>query len=190
VGVLGLAENMPSGSAQRPGDIVKTLSGKTVHVLNTDAEGRLVLADVLWYTCDRFSPRILIDLATLTGAVSVALGSEFAGLFANDDTLAAHLLSCGEATGEKLWRLPMTKNFDKDIDTDVADVKNLGTSGEGGSITAAQFLKRFLKEPVSWAHIDIAGTSWTRKTTPFVEKGATGFGVRLLDTFIQQYGEC
>jgi leucyl aminopeptidase len=190
VGILGLAENMPSGSAQRPGDIVKTLSGKTVHVLNTDAEGRLVLADILWYTCDRFNPRILIDLATLTGAISVALGSEFAGLFANDDTLADHLLSCGIATGEKLWRLPMTKNFDKDIDTDVADVKNLGTSGEGGSITAAQFLKRFLKEPVSWAHLDIAGTSWTRKTTPLMEKGATGFGVRLLDTFIQQHGEC
>ncbi|MDR2416582.1 MAG: leucyl aminopeptidase [Holosporales bacterium] len=189
VGVLGLAENMPSGSAQRPGDIVKTLSGKTVHILNTDAEGRLVLADALWFTCDRFKPRILIDLATLTGAILSALGTEFAGLFSNDDQLAAHLLACGDKTGEKLWRLPMTQRFDKDINSDVADVKNLGTSGEGGSITAAQFLKRFIKGPVAWAHLDIAGTAWIRKDIALASKGATGFGVRLLDAFVRDYGE-
>ncbi|MDR0406659.1 MAG: leucyl aminopeptidase [Holosporales bacterium] len=189
VGVLGLAENMPSGSAQRPGDIVKTLSGKTAHVLNTDAEGRLVLADALWYACDRFKPRILIDLATLTGAIVSALGAEFAGLFSNDDSLAANLIACGDKIGEKLWRLPMTEKFDKDIDSDVADVKNLGTSGEGGSITAAQFLKRFIKEPVAWAHLDIAGTAWTRKNTALAAKGATGFGVRLLDAFVKEYCE-
>ncbi|MDR1910613.1 MAG: leucyl aminopeptidase [Holosporales bacterium] len=187
VGILGLAENMPSGSAQRPGDIVKTLSGKTVHILNTDAEGRLVLADALWYTCDRFKPRILIDLATLTGSIVSALGTEFAGLFSNDEQLATHLIACGNKTGEKLWRLPMTEKFDKDIDSDVADVKNLGTSGEGGSITAAQFLKRFIKEPVAWAHLDIAGTAWTRKDSALAPKGATGFGVRLLDALVQEY---
>jgi leucyl aminopeptidase len=189
VGVLALAENMPSGSAQRPGDIITTLSGKTVHVLNTDAEGRLVLADALWYTCDRFRPKILIDLATLTGAVAVALGTEFAGLFSNKDDLASQLTSCGEAVGEKLWRLPMTEHFDKDIDSQVADVKNLGTGGEGGSITAAQFLKRFIKEPVAWAHLDIAGTAWTRKSTPMKSLGATGFGVRLLDHFVRTHCE-
>ncbi len=157
VGLIGLTENMPSGSAQRPGDIVTSMSGQTIEVLNTDAEGRLVLADVLWYAQDRFKPRLIIDLATLTGAIIVALGKEYAGLFSNDDRLAKELDAAGEATGEKVWRMPLAKAYDKLIDSKNADMKNIG-GRYGGAITAAQFLQRFVKD-TPWAHIDIAGTA-------------------------------
>jgi len=188
VGVMGLVENMPSGSAQRPGDIVTSLSGQTIEILNTDAEGRLVLADALWYTQNRFNPQAMIDLATLTGAIVVSLGSEYAGLFSNDDTIATRLQEAGEVTGEKLWRLPLSEAYDKDIDSSVADVKNIGSGRGGGSITAAQFLQRFVNK-VPWAHLDIAGTAWNKKGLPLSAKGATAFGVRLLNQWIQTYYE-
>ncbi len=187
VGVVGLVENMPSGTAQRPGDIVTSMSGQTIEVLNTDAEGRLVLADALWYTQDRFAPRLIVDLATLTGAIIVALGSEYAGMMSNDDTLASRLTKAGEASGEKVWRLPLHDNYDKMINTDAADVKNIGNR-EAGSITAAQFLQRFVNK-VPWAHLDIAGVTWSGKTAPTVPKGGTGFGVRLLDRFVADFYE-
>ncbi|HEX2580821.1 MAG TPA: leucyl aminopeptidase [Dongiaceae bacterium] len=184
VGILGLVENMPSGSAQRPGDIVTSMSGQTIEVLNTDAEGRLVLADALWYAQENYQPRLIVDLATLTGAIIVALGYEHAGLFANDETLAAQLSSAGQATGEKLWRMPMGPAYDKLIDSPAADVKNIGGGRWGGAITAAQFLARFVKKGVAWAHLDIAGVTWTKQDRPTSTLGATGFGVRLLDRFI------
>ncbi len=187
VGLVGLVENMLSGRAQRPGDVVKTASGQTVEVLNTDAEGRLVLADVLWYAQDRFKPRALIDLATLTGAIIVALGHEHAGLYSNDDALAQRLLEAGQAVGEKLWRMPLGDNYDKALRSDIADMKNIG-GRPGGSITAAQFLKRFVAE-VPWAHLDIAGTAWASKDAPGVPKGATAFGVRLLDHVVAAHYE-
>lgn len=183
IGVMGLVENMPSGSAQRPGDIVKSLSGQTIEILNTDAEGRLVLADALWYTQNRFKPKAMIDLATLTGAIIVSLGSEHAGLFSNDDTLANDLIECGLATGEKLWRLPLAEAYDKDIDSVVADVKNLGSGRGAGSITAAQFLQRFVNK-TTWAHLDIAGTAWNKKGGALCQAGATAFGVRLLNRLV------
>lgn len=183
VGVMGLVENMPSGSAQRPGDIVTSMSGQTIEVLNTDAEGRLVLADALWYTQDRFKPKAMIDLATLTGAIVVSLGHEHAGLFSNNDELATKLLKAGEKTGEKLWRLPLADAYDKDIDSSVADVQNIGSGRGAGSITAAHFLKRFVND-VPWAHLDIAGTAWDKKSKPLCEKGATAFGVRLLNQYL------
>jgi leucyl aminopeptidase len=182
VGVVGLVENMPSGTAQRPGDIVTAMSGHTIEVINTDAEGRLVLADALWYTRDRFQPRAMIDLATLTGAIMVALGQLHAGLFSNDDQLAEELLAAGKAAGEPLWRMPLGDGYDKLINSDVADVKNVGNR-YGGSITAAQFLQRFVKD-TPWAHLDIAGMAWTDKDWPTVPKGATAFGVRLLDRLV------
>jgi leucyl aminopeptidase len=188
VGVAGLTENMPSGTAQRPSDIVKSLSGQTIEVLNTDAEGRLVLADALWYCQDRFKPRWMIDLATLTGAIIVSLGHEHAGLFANDDELAERLLAAGQATGEKLWRLPLHESYDKELDCDAADVKNITGNRAGGSITAAQFLQRFVKD-VPWAHLDIAGVAWSKKDAPTVPKGATAFGVRLLDRLVAEHYE-
>lgn len=188
VGVMGLAENMPSGTAQRPGDIVTSLSGQTIEILNTDAEGRLVLADALWYTQSRFKPQVMIDLATLTGAIVVALGNEYAGLFSNDETLADRLREAGEATGERLWRLPLAEAYDKDIDSGVADVKNIGSGRGAGSITAAQFLQRFVND-VPWAHLDIAGTAWNKKGQPLSVKGATAFGVRLLNQWIQAHYE-
>jgi leucyl aminopeptidase len=188
VGIMGLAENMPSGSAQRPGDIVKSMSGQTIEVLNTDAEGRLVLADALWYAQDRFKPQAIVDLATLTGAILVALGSEYAGIFSNNDDLANRLTEAGKATGENLWRLPMGKAYDKDIDSDVADVKNIGSGRGAGSITAAQFLQRFVND-VPWAHLDIAGTAWDKKGRSLSAKGATAFGVRLLNHWIQTHYE-
>ena len=157
VGLVGLTENMPSGTAQRPGDIVTSMSGQTIEVLNTDAEGRLVLADVLWYAQERFKPRLIVDLATLTGAIMVALGKEYAGLFANDDRLAGELAAAGEATGEKVWRMPLAKAYDKLIDSKNADMKNIG-GRHGGAITAAQFLQRFVKD-TPWAHLDVAGTA-------------------------------
>lgn len=182
VGVVGLVENMPSGKAQRPGDIVTSMSGQTIEVINTDAEGRLVLADALWYTRDRFKPKAMIDLATLTGAIMIALGQVHAGLFSNDEELAESLLAAGKAVGEPLWRLPLGESYDKLINSDVADVKNVG-GRHAGSITAAQFLNRFVKD-TPWAHLDIAGMAWTDKDSPTVPKGATGFGVRLLDRLV------
>jgi len=184
VGVGALAENMPSGTAQRPGDIVKSMSGQTIEVLNTDAEGRLVLADALWYCQDRFKPRAMIDLATLTGAIIIALGHEHAGLYSNDDKLAEQLTAAGKATGETLWRMPLGDAYNKLMDSDAADVKNISGSRDAGSITAATFLERFVNK-VPWAHLDIAGTAWATKDKPTVPKGATGFGVRLLNRFVR-----
>jgi leucyl aminopeptidase len=188
VGVVGLVENMPSGSAQRPGDIVKSMSGQTIEVLNTDAEGRLVLADALWYCQERFKPALMIDLATLTGAIIVALGHDHAGLFANDDTLAERLVAAGKAVGEKLWRLPLDDAYNRAIDSDAADVKNIAGDRAAGSIIGAQFIQRFVNK-VPWAHLDIAGVAWSKKDTPTVPKGATAFGVRLLDRFVSDYYE-
>ncbi len=188
VGVVGLVENMPSGTAQRPSDIVKSLSGRTIEVLNTDAEGRLVLADVLWYCQDRFKPKAMVDLATLTGAVIIALGHEYAGLFSNNDELSQRLIAAGQSVGERLWRLPMAEAYDRDIDSDAADVKNVGSGRAAGSIIGAQFLARFV-EGTPWAHLDIAGTAWARKDQATVPKGATAFGVRLLDKLVSQYYE-
>ncbi|TCS60383.1 leucyl aminopeptidase [Varunaivibrio sulfuroxidans] len=189
VGIVGLVENMPSGTAQRPGDIVTSMSGQTIEVLNTDAEGRLVLADALWYCKERFKPKAMIDLATLTGAIIVALGSEHAGLFSNNDALSEQITAAGKAVGEHVWRLPMGTAYDKMLDSQVADVQNISSGGRGaGSITAAQFLKRFVGD-VPWAHIDIAGVTWSKTDAPTRAKGATGFGVRLLDRFVAEYGE-
>ena len=188
VGLVGLVENMPSGMAQRPGDIVKSMSGQTIEVLNTDAEGRLVLADVLWYCQDRFKPKLMVDLATLTGAIIVALGNEHAGLFANNDQLAERLITAGNAVGEKLWRLPLGDTYDRSIDSDAADVKNIAGDRGAGSIIGAQFLKRFVND-VPWAHLDIAGVAWSKKDAPTVPKGATAFGVRLLDRFVADHYE-
>ena len=183
VGAVGLVENMPSGTAQRPSDIVKSLSGKTIEVLNTDAEGRLVLADVLWYVQDRFKPKAMVDLATLTGAVIVALGHEYAGIMSNNDELTKRLISAGDAVGEKLWRLPIGDAYDRDIDSDAADVKNIAGNRAAGSTIGAQFLARFVND-VPWAHLDIAGVAWSKKDQPTVPKGATAFGVRLLDRLV------
>jgi leucyl aminopeptidase len=188
VGVIGLVENMPSGTAQRPGDIVTSMSGQTVEVLNTDAEGRLVLADALWYCQDRFKPKFMIDLATLTGAIIIALGSEHAGLFSNNDQLAQRLLAAGQAVGEKLWRLPLAEAYDKLMDSDAADIKNISGGREASSITAAQFLQRFVNG-TPWAHLDIAGTTWSKKDAATVPKGATAFGVRLLDRLVAEHYE-
>ena len=187
VGVVGLVENMPSGTAQRPGDVVTSMSGQTIEVINTDAEGRLVLADALWYTQDRFKPKFMVDLATLTGAIVISLGHEYAGLFASDDTLAKRLDAAGKAVGEQLWRLPMGEAYDKQIKSDIADMKNVG-GREGGSITAAQFLKRFTND-VAWAHLDVAGMAWGKKDTATCPKGATAFGVRLLDRLVADHYE-
>lgn len=188
VGVVGLVENMPSGSAQRPGDIVTTLSGQTVEVLNTDAEGRLVLADVLWYAKERFKPQFMVNLATLTGAIVVALGDQFAGLFSNNDALCDKLVEAGKATGEKLWRLPLDEAYDKDIDSPIADMQNISNGRKAGSITAAQFLQRFVGE-TPWAHLDIAGTAWAYKDETLHAKGATGYGVRLLESLVRTHYE-
>ncbi|MCH8685305.1 leucyl aminopeptidase [Pedomonas mirosovicensis] len=183
VGLCGMVENMPSGTAQRPGDVVKSYSGQTIEVINTDAEGRLVLCDVMAYAQDRYKPKVMVDLATLTGAMIISLGHEYGGMFSNDDTLAAQLDAAGKASGDKLWRMPMGDPYDKLINTPIADMKNVGPR-EAGSITAAQFLQRFVKEGVAWAHLDIAGMVWSDKDTALWEKGATGYGVRLLDQFI------
>ncbi|MBI3445255.1 MAG: leucyl aminopeptidase [Magnetospirillum sp.] len=187
VGVVGLVENMPSGNAQRPGDVVISMSGQTIEVINTDAEGRLVLADALWYTQDRFKPKFMVDLATLTGAIIIALGHEYGGLMASDDKLADRLAAAGKAVGEQLWRLPLGEAYDKQIKSDIADMKNVG-GREGGSITAAQFLKRFTND-VAWAHLDIAGMAWGKKDTATCPKGATAFGVRLLDRLVADFYE-
>ena len=184
VGVLGLAENMPDGKAMRPGDVLTSMSGQTIEVLNTDAEGRLVLADALWYCQERFKPSCMIDLATLTGAIIVSLGNDYAGLFTNDDTLSQELQAAGGAEGEPLWRMPLPAAYEKLIDSQVADMKNIGGRG-GGSITAALFLQRFTNG-VPWAHLDIAGVTWRRNgALPTVPEGASGFGVRLLDRWVR-----
>lgn len=187
VGVIGVVENMISGSAQKPGDIVKAMSGTTIEVDNTDAEGRLVLADALWYTEETFNPGIIIDFATLTGAIQVALGHEFAGLFSNSDKLCEDLTKSSERVGEKLWRLPLHPSYEGDINSDIADIKNVGSGRGAGSITAALFLKHFVKSETKWAHIDIAATEWDTKNRALSQKGATGFGVRLMDDFIKNY---
>jgi leucyl aminopeptidase len=188
VGVVGLVENMPSGTAQRPGDIVTSMSGQTIEVLNTDAEGRLVLADALWYTQENFKPAFIVDLATLTGAIIVALGQYCAGMFSNDDELSDRLTAAGKGTSELVWRMPLAPAYDKLIDSPAADMKNIGGRW-GGSITAAQFLQRFIQKGVPWAHLDIAGMAWSDKDAPTVPKGATAFGVRLLERLVADHYE-
>ena len=184
VGVVGLVENMPGGNAQRPGDIVKSYSGKTVEILNTDAEGRLVLADALTYTEEKFKPKFIIDLATLTGAIIVSLGSEYAGLFSNDDKLSKQLIDAGESVEEKVWRMPLNKNYDKLIDSKNADMQNINYVGGAGSTTAAQFLQRFILNKTPWAHLDIAGMAFSKYGGALNSGGATGYGVRLLNKLI------
>jgi leucyl aminopeptidase len=183
VGICGLVENMPGGGAQRPGDVVTTMSGQTVEVINTDAEGRLVLADAITYVQRTYKPSTIIDLATLTGAILVSLGHEWAGLFSNNEELAAQLIKVGQDSGDKLWRMPLAEPFDRLIDSLIADMKNVGPR-EGGSITAAQFIQRFVENGVRWAHIDMAGKAWSDKPGTTYDKGATGFGVRLLDEYV------
>ena len=185
VGVVGLVENMPGGNAQRPGDIVKSYSGKTIEVLNTDAEGRLVLADALTFTEKKFKPKFMVDLATLTGAIIVSLGSEYAGLFSNDDKLSKQLLTAGEKVDEKLWRMPLHKNFDKLIDSKNANMQNINYVGGAGSTTAAQFLQRFILNKTPWAHLDIAGMAFSKYGGALNSGGATGYGVRLLNKLIE-----
>jgi leucyl aminopeptidase len=188
VGILGLVENMPDGAAQRPGDIVTSMSGQTIEVINTDAEGRLVLADALWYCQDRFKPAFMIDLATLTGAIVIALGNDYAGLFSNDDTLAERLLAASKASGEGLWRLPLPSAYEKQIDSTFADVKNTG-GRPGGSITAALFIQRFVAG-VPWAHLDIASTAWQKPAaSPTSPEWASGYGVRLLNQLVADHYE-
>jgi leucyl aminopeptidase len=183
VGICGLVENMPDGNAQRPGDVVTSMSGQTIEVINTDAEGRLVLCDAMTWVQKKYSPEYMVDLATLTGAIIISLGHEYAGLFTNDDGLADKLTAAGKAAGDPLWRFPLSAAYDKLIDSPIADIKNVGPR-EGGSITAAQFLQRFVDEGVKWAHLDIAGMVWASKPGAVWDKGATGFGVRLLDRFV------
>ena len=189
VGVVGLVENMVSGNAQRPGDIVKSYSGKTIEVLNTDAEGRLVLADALTFAEKKFKPKFIVDLATLTGAIIVSLGSEYAGLFSNDDKLSKQILNVGEKVEEKLWRMPLHKNYDKLINSKNADMQNINYVGGAGSTTAAQFLQRFILNKTPWAHLDIAGMAFSKYGGALNSGGATGFGVRLLNKLIEEYYE-
>ena len=184
VGICGLVENMPGGNAQRPGDVVTTMSGQTVEVINTDAEGRLVLGDAVTYVQRNFRPSTIIDLATLTGAILISLGHEWAGLFSNNEELAGKLQQAADESGDKLWRMPLAEAFDRLIDSPIADMKNVGPR-EGGSITAAQFIQRFVEDGVKWAHIDMAGKAWSDKAGATYEKGATGFGVRLLDQYVE-----
>ncbi|MDE1466223.1 leucyl aminopeptidase [Aurantiacibacter sp. D1-12] len=188
IGVCGLVENMPDGNAQRPGDVVQTMSGQTVEILNTDAEGRLVLGDALTWTQREFSPARIVDLATLTGAMIISLGNEHGGLFSNNDELADQLLQAGKTSGDKLWRMPIGPAYNKLIDSPIADMQNIGPRG-AGSITAAQFLGRFIENDTPWAHLDIAGTVWADKPGALWDKGATGYGVRLLDNFIRDTAE-
>jgi len=184
VGVMGLVENMPDGKAQRPGDIVTSMNGQTIEVINTDAEGRLVLCDALHWAQQEFSPVAIVDFATLTGAIIIALGNEYAGLYSNDDDLAAKLDAAGKASGDHLWRMPLAPGYDKLIDSPIADMKNVGPRG-AGSITAAQFLQRFIAKGMPWAHCDIAGMAWADKAGVTWDKGATGYGVRLMDQYIR-----
>ena len=186
VGVVGLVENMVSGNAQRPGDIVKSYSGKTIEILNTDAEGRLVLADALTFTERKYKPKFIIDLATLTGAIIVCLGSEYAGLFSNDDKLSKQIFDAGEIVEEKVWRMPLHKNYDKLMNSKNADVQNINYVGGAGSTTAAQFLQRFIINKTPWAHLDIAGMAFSKYGGALNSGGATGFGVRLLNELVEQ----
>jgi leucyl aminopeptidase len=187
VGAIGIVENMPDGNAQRPGDIVTSMSGQTIEIINTDAEGRLVLADVLWYVAKKFKPKFMIDLATLTGAIMVALGTEYAGLFSNNDQLADRLGQAGQATGERVWRMPLGAEYDKLIDSQFADMKNTG-GRHGGSITAAQFLQRFV-DGTPWAHLDIAGTAMGAPKTDINQSWGSGYGVRLLERLVAEHYE-
>ena len=189
VGVVGLVENMPDGNAQRPGDVVKSFSGKSIEIFNTDAEGRLVLADILTYTEKIFKPKFIINLATLTGAIIVSLGNEFAGLFSNNDQLANRINKAGYKDNEKAWRLPLNKNYDKLMDSQIADVQNINYIGGAGSITAAQFLQRFILNRTPWAHLDIAGMAWSKKANKTISIGATGYGVKLLNRLVEEYYE-
>lgn len=185
VGVVGLVENMPDGRAMRPGDVITSMSGQTIEVLNTDAEGRLVLCDALHWTQTEFAPKQIVDFATLTGAIIVSLGNEYAGLFSNNDDLSAKLLASGISSGDKLWRFPLSPAYDKQINSPIADMQNIGGKG-AGSITAAQFLQRFIMNDTPWAHCDIAGMAWADKAGPTHDKGATGYGVRLIDNFVRE----
>ena len=187
IGVVGLVENMPDGTAQKPGDIVKSMSGQTIEIQNTDAEGRLVLADALWYAQDKYKPEIMIDLATLTGAIVMSLGNKMAGIFSNNDDLSDKLLEAGRVSGDNVWRLPLSESYDKMINSQFADMKNIGMGG-AGSITAAQFLKRFVNK-VPWVHIDIAGTATGMEKSSINTSWASGFGVNLLDTLISKFYE-
>ena len=185
IGILGLVENMPDANAQRPGDVVTSMSGQTIEVINTDAEGRLVLADALWYCQDRFKPKFMVDLATLTGAIIISLGADYAGLFSNNDELAANLLAASQAEGELLWRMPLPDQYNRQIESMIADMKNTG-GRPGGSITAALFLQKFVNN-LPWAHLDIASTAWKKPSSvPTVPEGATGYGVRLLNRLVQE----
>jgi len=189
VGVVGLVENMPGANAQRPGDIVKSFSGKTIEVLNTDAEGRLVLADALSFTEKKYKPKFIVDLATLTGAIIISLGEEYAGLFSNNDELSKNIFKASENVNEKVWRLPLHKNYDKLMNSSIADMQNINYAGGAGSITAAQFLQRFIINKTPWAHLDIAGMAFSKKAANLNPGGATGFGVRLLNNLIKEYYE-
>ena len=186
-GIVGLVENMPSGSAYKPGDIIKSYKGINVEVLNTDAEGRLVLADIITYGCEKYKPKIVIDFATLTGAILVALGQHYAGLFCNDDKLSDTLYQSGQDTNEKVWRMPLHDDFDKELNSPFVDLKNIGAGRYGGSVTAAQFLQRFVPKNTKWAHLDIAGTTWKNGGDVMNNKGATGFGLTLIADFINKY---
>jgi len=186
-GIIGLVENMPSGTAYKPGDIIKSYKGINVEVLNTDAEGRLVLADIITYGCELYKPKIVIDFATLTGAIMVALGQHYAGLFSNDDGLSDALYKSGIETNEKVWRMPLHDDFDKELDSPFVDLKNIGAGRYGGSVTAAQFLQRFVPPKTKWAHLDIAGTTWKNSGDILNSKGATGFGLTLIADFIDRY---
>ena len=184
IGVCALVENMPDGNAQRPGDVVKSMSGQTVEVINTDAEGRLILCDAMWYVQEKYKPQAMVELSTLTGAMIVALGHERAGLFSNDTQLSNRLRAAGAGLGEKLWRLPLGPKYDKLMDSEIADMRNVSNSRDAGSITAAQFLQRFVQPGVAWAHLDIAGVAWSSRGNETTPKGATAYGVRLLDKLI------
>jgi len=186
-GIIGLVENMPSGTAYKPGDIIKSYKGINVEVLNTDAEGRLVLADIITYGCELYKPKIVIDFATLTGAIMVALGQHYAGLFSNDDGLSDALYKSGIETNEKVWRMPLHDDFDKELDSPFVDLKNIGAGRYGGSVTAAQFLQRFVPPKTKWAHLDIAGTTWKNSGDTLNRKGATGFGLTLIADFVDKY---
>jgi leucyl aminopeptidase len=184
VGVCALVENMPDGNATRPGDVVKSMSGQTVEIINTDAEGRLILCDAMWYAQEKFKPQAMVELSTLTGAIIISLGHERAGLFSNNTQLSNRLRAAGSQIGEKLWRMPLGPKYDKLIDSEIADMRNVSNGRDGGSITAAQFLQRFVQEGVAWAHLDIAGVAWSNKGDSTTPKGATAYGVRLLDKLI------
>ena len=189
VGVVGLVENMVDGNSQRPGDVVKSYSGQSIEILNTDAEGRLVLADAIAYTEDKFKPKFIINLATLTGAIVVSLGNEYAGLFSNDDNLANQIYETSLKDNEKTWRLPLHENYDRLMDSKIADMQNINYSGGAGSITAAQFLQRFIRNKTPWAHLDIAGMAWIKKNTDVTPEGATGYGVKLLNRLVKEHYE-